>query len=595
MSYYHMSMSNVSRAAGSTSIATASYITGESIHDEILEKTYSYGNKDRILEHDIVLPMHADHKLNNPEALFNSIENFETADNARTAKKIIVALPEECDSDTHKKIIKDFIKENITAEGYACCYALHLNNAGTNPHAHILIPNRQIDSKGKWAKIKTSSQFVLDEQGKKIPVIDPATGKQKVGARNRKVWKRINVSANPLDRKEKLQSMRESWAICCNKYLSEENQITHLSHKERGLITKPTIHEGYYARKIESEGKISYLCERNRQIREDNKKLLGLVKEQKNVEHKINNEKFILNEIDKGEKIDAERNKWNAKQNEWKNKYDRQSSLGIVFAQGYERKNSIHLFRQVPPRSEDNSLFRLSGSNVDCKYQARENATVSLPLTRDNVLQQSEGSSDNSTRRMHSETNSERPVKAVPTAPAPAAKAMPEPGQQTLQPTPRTVIEPPTTVSTVRTRTRTRPGAKKPLTAGNWLSESRSLLINTKLSIKNGLKYTRNPETQQRYNAAIKYCTATIKTLTNAITSGKAKTLNVSGASIPTPPSPTQPADKSLLDILKWASNAESSLMGKDLGIVGMSARTIEDEAIRQLEQSARDPEIDMD
>lgn len=49
---------------------------------------------------------------------------------------------------------------------------------------------------------KEKMEYALDEQGARIPIIDPSTGKQKVDKRNRKQWKRINAEQNVLDKKK---------------------------------------------------------------------------------------------------------------------------------------------------------------------------------------------------------------------------------------------------------------------------------------------------------------------------------------------------------------------------------------------------------
>nr|WP_274376793.1 hypothetical protein [Bifidobacterium longum] len=59
-------------------------------------------------------------------------------------------------------------------------------------------------------------EYVLDERGERVPLIDPETGRQKTDKRGRRQWKRTSVSLNPLDRKAKLKALRESWAKTCN-------------------------------------------------------------------------------------------------------------------------------------------------------------------------------------------------------------------------------------------------------------------------------------------------------------------------------------------------------------------------------------------
>ena len=629
MSYYHMSMSNVSRAAGSSSLATASYITGELIHDEFLEgKVYSYGNKERILEHDIVLPDHTDPKLNNVEALFNSIEQFETGSNARTAKKIVVALPEECDIDTHRKIIKQYIEKNITAEGYACCYALHLNNAGTNPHAHILIANRQIDVlTGTWKKTKYKKEYALDNNGNKIPVIDPTTGKQKLGPRNTKVWKRINVEVNPLDKKEKLQSMRESWAKCCNKYLSADNQITHLSHKERGLITEPTIHEGYYARKIEQEGKISDLCEKNREIKKFNAELVSEFNSNKETlkksQRKLSNNKLI----EKGFTLDEQRNYWQRIKRNTKD-------IGEVSIQS-EFKNA-----------RPNSMLQLRGSSLVfggrkdkgsplVKGNSTLQTQMSLQSTRNSELQRADGRENTSDESLLIETDYVKNDKpAVSTAPDPATNASSEPVQQTqLSPEPTQTVESisspkasnpmrqnaqnyldgtsstpvvkdipepvkqiqpssATPVKKVRTRSRL---VKPTITVGDWIRKSTTNLNNIKGNMLSKLASARG-NVKICLKAGIKYCDTNLNLLAKAPASLKTKSIGGYGASMPSSSNYNQSAEKSLSDLIKWANDATSCDLGKDLGIVGISGMKIESDIEKMLEQSIiKEEGIDID
>ena len=69
-----------------------------------------------------------------------------------------------------------------------------------------------------------------------------------------------------------------------NRYLERsghEERIDHRSHAERGLLERPTVHEGVVARAMEKKGIISDRCQLNRQIKADNallRELRGQVK-----------------------------------------------------------------------------------------------------------------------------------------------------------------------------------------------------------------------------------------------------------------------------------------------------------------------------
>ena len=242
--------------------------------NERLNKSYKYAHADRVAHFETLLPEGAPAEFEHPAVLVNAIENYEKAENARTAKKIIVALPHELELEQQKEVLRDFCVKNFSKKGYACTYAIHSDKDDNNPHAHILVPNRQINSKGKFAT-KCTKRYVLDENGKRVPLIDETTGKQKVDSRNRLQWKRENVKVNPLDLKETLLEIRQSWETICNEKLPKHAQISSKSHVDRGMRTIPTIHEGYRARALERSGRVSERCETNRQIRAWNERLIA--------------------------------------------------------------------------------------------------------------------------------------------------------------------------------------------------------------------------------------------------------------------------------------------------------------------------------
>lgn len=277
MAIYHLSVSNVSRASGSRATATLSYITGKRVHDERRGETYDYGRKERVLRVGTLLPEGASAEFADPAVLFNAVELHETGRTARPAKKIVVALPREFTPRQRVQALEEYIRENLNADGYAATYAIHEDREGNNPHAHILVANRQIDpATGGWARLKQRMEYVLDERGERVPLIDPETGRQKTDKRGRRQWKRMSVSLNPLDRKAKLKALRESWAKTCNARLDETARIDHRSLEDQGSDLEPTIHEGYAARAIERAGGVSERCQTNREIRRSNSLLTAI-------------------------------------------------------------------------------------------------------------------------------------------------------------------------------------------------------------------------------------------------------------------------------------------------------------------------------
>lgn len=263
MAIYHMSIKNISRAKGKTAIAAAAYRAGTILTDNETGITHNYAKKSEVTYTEIILPEHAPEEYRNREILWNEVQKVETQDRARLAREWEVAIPNELDLDQAKTLIRNF-GESLVKEGMCIDLAIHWKNG--NHHAHIMGTTRPIGKDGKWAP-KERKGYKLDAEGNKIPVIDTKTGKQKIGARGRKMWQRETVQANDWNRREKVEEWRKRWADCCNKYLAREQQIDHRSYERQGVTQMPTVHEGYAARLMEQRGTVSDLCQRNRDIR----------------------------------------------------------------------------------------------------------------------------------------------------------------------------------------------------------------------------------------------------------------------------------------------------------------------------------------
>lgn len=141
---------------------------------------------------------------------------------------------------------------------------------------------------------KRKKRYALDETGKRIPIIDETTGQQKVDKHNRKQWKREYIQTNDWNSRDKAEQWRSAWAEVCNRYLDEDNHIDHRSYKRQGLSKVPTIHEGYVARKMERQGKISDRCQINRDITARNHELQAVASQLNSVEQELSNTQHTI-------------------------------------------------------------------------------------------------------------------------------------------------------------------------------------------------------------------------------------------------------------------------------------------------------------
>lgn len=276
MSIYHCSIKNISRSSGRSAVACAAYRSGEELEDVETGITHDYRKKTGIAFAEIFLCKNAPERFQNREELWNEVEKIEKAADARLAREIEVAIPRELSLEEMKNLVAGYAKM-LTEEGMCVDAAIHLKVG--NPHAHLMCTTRKIKADGTWDQ-KEKKVYALDEFGNKIPVIDQETREQKIGARGRRIWKRVTVAANDLNAKENVEKWRKMWSEHCNAYLEPEQQIDHRSYERQGKKDViPTIHEDYAAREMEKRGKLAERCEINREIAAANRDIKAILAE----------------------------------------------------------------------------------------------------------------------------------------------------------------------------------------------------------------------------------------------------------------------------------------------------------------------------
>ena len=268
MAIYHCSIKIIGRSDGKSAVASSAYRSGEKLMDDRTGLIHDFTKKSGVVFTEVSLPAHAPPEYADRNVLWNAVEKVEKKSNAQLAREIEVALPKELSRECQIEMVRRYVQENFVSVGMCADWALHDKGDG-NPHAHIMLTMRGIKPDGSWAA-KEKKIYALDEEGNRIPLIDPATGEQKLGKRNEKLWKRITVEPNDWNDHSKAEIWRKSWADICNEYLSLEQQIDHRSYKRQELDLEPTIHEGYRARKMEKAGFVSNRCEYNRIVRKLN-------------------------------------------------------------------------------------------------------------------------------------------------------------------------------------------------------------------------------------------------------------------------------------------------------------------------------------
>ena len=248
------------------------------------------------------------------QRLWNEVLKIEKNADAQLGRSFEFSLPKEWSRQEQIDYTTEYIQKTFVDKGMCADWSIHvarcpvdIGSATTeaerrkgdgNPHVHLLVTMRPFNLDHSWGskEVKdwdfvrdTDGNIVVDEShpdwwqdkknpdrhGIRIPALDE-NGVQKVGARNRKQWKRVLTDATGWSNPKNCELWRSEWAGMCNRHLSIDNQIDHRSYERQGKLKVPTIHEGADARKIEEKyltGQIkkgSWKVEENQMIKKQN-------------------------------------------------------------------------------------------------------------------------------------------------------------------------------------------------------------------------------------------------------------------------------------------------------------------------------------
>lgn len=212
MAIYHLKVTKLSRKLGGNSVRRAAYIMHESYTDARTGATYSEKwRSGEVLNMRSWSPQGAQLDTNE---LWSQAELAENRKDAGVARSVILALPRELELEDQAAATWRMMEHIRTTYGVAISGAIHRDDH--NPHAHLLFTTREYDDTTRTLTAKTRN---LD--------------------RKNTSWKEI-------------KAMRREWAQICNEYLSEENHVSELSLKARGITRKPNRHlgpAGFYTKK----------------------------------------------------------------------------------------------------------------------------------------------------------------------------------------------------------------------------------------------------------------------------------------------------------------------------------------------------------
>ncbi|WP_197422070.1 MobA/MobL family protein, partial [Sphingomonas sp. CCH9-H8] len=140
MAIYHFSAKVISRANGSSAVASAAYRSASELHDDRLGRDHDFSNKAGVIHSEVMLPEGAPERLNDRSTLWNEVEAGEKRKDAQLAREVEFSIPREMNERQGVELAQDFVKKQFVDRGMVADLNVHWDKAkdGTpKPHAHV--------------------------------------------------------------------------------------------------------------------------------------------------------------------------------------------------------------------------------------------------------------------------------------------------------------------------------------------------------------------------------------------------------------------------------------------------------------------------
>ncbi|MDT0577145.1 Ti-type conjugative transfer relaxase TraA [Croceicoccus sp. F390] len=203
MAIYHFSAKVVSRANGSSAVASAAYRSASELHDDRLNRDHDFSNKAGVIHSEVMLPKGAPERLNDRTTLWNEVEAGEKRKDAQLAREVEFSIPREMNEKQGIQLARDFVKTQFVDRGMVADLNVHWDKAkdgSPKPHAHVMMTMRDVGPDG-------------------------------FGKKNRD-WNSTEL----------LKDWREAWSAHVNERMAElglEGRIDHRSYEAQGIALEP--------------------------------------------------------------------------------------------------------------------------------------------------------------------------------------------------------------------------------------------------------------------------------------------------------------------------------------------------------------------
>ena len=234
MAIYHFSAKVISRATGSSALASAAYRSASRLHDQRLDRHHDFTNKSGVVHSEVMTPDGAPEEFRERERLWNAVEAAEKRKDAQLAREVEFAIPREMDQAQGIELARDFVQHEFVNRGMIADLNVHWDigaDGAPKPHAHAMLTMRSVDEHGFCAKVRD--------------------------------WNRTDL----------LEHWREAWGLHVNERLAElgiNARIDHRSLENQGIDLEPQHKIGRAARSRAEEGLEADRLEEHREIAREN-------------------------------------------------------------------------------------------------------------------------------------------------------------------------------------------------------------------------------------------------------------------------------------------------------------------------------------
>ncbi len=240
MAIYHFSAKVISRANGSSALASAAYRSAGRLYDERLDRHHDFTGKSGVVHSEVLTPENVPAELHDREQLWNAVEAGERRRDAQLAREIEFAIPRELNQSQGIELARDFVRDELVSRGMIADLNVHWDigaDGQAKPHAHVMLTMRSVDETGFGAKVRE--------------------------------W----------NRSELLERWREAWGTHVNQRLRElgiDARIDHRSFEDQSIDLEPQHKIGPAAARMAGDGLQSERLDDHRQIaRENGEKIIA--------------------------------------------------------------------------------------------------------------------------------------------------------------------------------------------------------------------------------------------------------------------------------------------------------------------------------